>query len=453
MHRFLLILSVFLAFFLGGQYTAAQGPSNVLVAQDRTEPIVAVDPRAPSTIIVGTNTNYDAPVGGTYPDGFFTSHDGGKSFRAGSAPVLSPWTTEADPSMVIAGSGTAFFTYLAESPSYCSQAGGSAIIVSRSYDGGRTFGRPTIVDRNPADDKPFSAVESFPGQRAHTFVSWTRQIGKTDAIWFARSANGGDSFSPPVQLYRSSNNNFGSIPVVGPHGHISVIWSSYPDRAYTQFGTTALLLRTSSDDGRHFGPVHAVKRRIPTLALTALPGQLRNQTTPSVVAASDGSLYVAWSQRTRIRASGAADADIMVSRSTTNGRSWSTPHSVNDVHANDRFMPALAPLPDGSVGAVFYDRRRSSGLLDVYAARFSFSGGFHASTNVRLTQGTAPVSDILLLVPGHSSCFYPGRFFGDYIGAAAGQNGELDAVWADTQAHVPNRTDIWFARTRLPAIR
>jgi|SRR5579884_924873 len=115
-------------------------------------------------------------------------------------------------------------------------------------------------------------------------------------------------------------------------------------------------------------------------------------------------------------------------------------------------MPSVSVLPDGSLGVAFYDRRNGPWELDVYAARVSFDGGFHASTNVRITQGTSPVGDILFLKPGHSSCFYPGRFFGDYIGTAAEGNGDLCIVWADTQAHVYPRTDIWFARVRLPLL-
>src|SRR5579884_4054542 len=130
MHR-LAIVAALLASLLGvGHVRSASPPRNVLVARDRTEPIVAVDPHDPSIIIVGTNTNYDAPRGDTYPDGYFTSQNGGKSFSAGDAPVISPWTTEADPSMAIAESGTAFFTYLAEAPTYCSAAGGSAVILA-----------------------------------------------------------------------------------------------------------------------------------------------------------------------------------------------------------------------------------------------------------------------------------------------------------------------------------
>lgn len=425
--------------------------TNVLVAYDRTEPAVATDPHHRSTVVVVTNTNYDAPVAGTYPVGFFASHNGGRSFQAGNAPVLAPWTTQADPSVAINNRGTVFFTYLAESPTFCSEAGGSAIILARSFDHGRSFSSPSLVDRNPSDDKPFEAVESKRTGLAHVFVSWTRQEGNRDGIWLARSTNGGATFGPPTRLYLSLNNGFGSVPAVGKHGWVYVAWSSYPDRAYTEDGTATMLIRASADDGQHFGPVRAVSKPFPTLPLMALPGDLRNQTTPSLAVAPNGTLYLAWSQLGKQLANGAAEANIMLSRSTTHGRTWSTPRVVNDARVGDRFMPTISVLPGGSVGIAFYDRRNGPGELDLYAARVSFQGGFHRSPNVRVTQGSAPVSDIYYMAPGHSSCFYPGRFFGDYIGSAPGVDGALDVSWADTQAHVYRRTDIRFAAVKFPS--
>jgi hypothetical protein len=141
-------------------------------------------------------------------------------------------------------------------------------------------------------------------------------------------------------------------------------------------------------------------------------------------------------------------SDIMLARSHDGGLHWSAPVRVNDVRSGDRFMPAIASLAGGGVGVAFYDRRRSPDLLDVYAARVHFSGHVLVSPNVRVTGGNAPVGDIQYLPPG-STCFLPGRFFGDYIGAAGDRSGGLCVVWADTQLHIPNETDIWFARVRF----
>lgn len=439
-----------LAFFLAGGAAAAT-PGNVLVSPDRTEPVVATDPNNPNLVIAAANTNYDVQVNGHEPVAFFTSTNGGQSFTTGYPPVIAPWTVEADPSLVINRHSTGFFTYLAESPTFCSAAGGSAIILSRSYDHGRSFGAPTIVDNNPQDDKPFMAVEDFPAVRSHIFVSWTRQEGNQDAIWVSRSLNGGDTFSPPLRLYISTNNNFGSVPVVGAHGRIYVIWSSYPDLPTNTYGTARLLYRVSTDDGAHFGPVRRIGNPFPILPPMAMPGYLREETMPGATAAPDGTVYVTWSQLHKKMTGGEGEADIMISRTTNGGTSWSSPKRVNDVRGYDRFMPAPSVLSDGSIGVAFYDRRGGWDDLATYAGRVSFRHGFHRWANVRVSRGIAPIGDIYFLAPGQSSCFFPGRFFGDYIGSSPGSGNSLNVVWAGSQSHVADRTDIWFARVDVHA--
>jgi hypothetical protein len=433
--------------------SAPAGPVNVLVAYDRTEPFVAVDPHAPSTVVVVANTNYDAPRNGTYPAGYFTSRDGGATFGAGDAPVFAPYTTQADPAVSIDASGTVFFSYLAEAPSFCSSQGGAQVLLATSIDHGRSFRRPTVVDTAPSDDKPFSAVEDVPGQRfAHVFVTWARPLAHVEQIWLARSTNGGATFGKPIKLYTSRDANYGSLPVVGPHGHIYVVWSSFPASSYTQVGHAQILMRASSDYGKRFGTVTRVTRSFPSVPINAAPGDLRSEPGPWMLATPDGSLAVAWAQVSH-SLGGPVEADVLVSRSTNRGVTWSAPARVNDVLRGDRFMPVLTAMPDGSVGVAFYDRRNGGNDLEVYAARVSFRHGFHRSVNLRVTHGTAPISDIYDDKPGASSCFYPGRFFGDYIGAAAMSSNRMAVVWADTQLHVYARTDIWFARVTLPPAR
>jgi hypothetical protein len=121
---------------------------------------------------------------------------------------------------------------------------------------------------------------------------------------------------------------------------------------------------------------------------------------------------------------------------------------VNDAAGGDRFMPALTVLKDGSVGVAFYDRRRGRGRLDVYAARVAWSHGPHVSTNVRLNTGPSYTHYIYYLAPT-STCFSPGRFFGDYI-AVASAGGGMCVVWADTQLQAQNETDIWYRAVTLP---
>lgn len=425
-------------------------PSSLLITTDRTEPIVALDPRDPSTIVVGTNTNYDAAVNGVYPVAYFTSHNGGHSFQGGVVPLPAGYVTAADPSVSIARSGTVFYAYLAESPSYCTSAGRSAVVVSTSTDGGRSFHTPVVVDVNTANDKPFLDIESIPGRKAHVFVTWTRFFANKSEVMLTRSTDGGQSFSPAHGLFTSTRDNSGSIPLTAPHGRMYVIWASVADNGLSKTNPARVLIRTSLDDGVHFGPVHGAGPRFTSIPRMAEPESLRNLTLPAAAVSASGTLYVAWSQVKHDYGGGSVSSDIVLTRSTNGGRSWASPQRVNDSRTRDRFMPSLSPYSDGTVGVAYYDRRAGPRDLGLYAARMRWRSRWSVPRNTRINAGPSPVSRILYIPPG-STCLSPGRFFGDYIGTAAGKNGRLYIVWADGRRGVDRQTDIWFAAAGLAA--
>lgn len=446
MARFLSLLASLLLLPVAASASSARLPANLMLAPGRTEPIVAVDPANPSIIVAGSNTNYGAPVHGTYPVGSFASTDGGRSFSSLNVPMHWPYTTGADPTVAIAGDGTVFFNYLGETPAYCS-GGKSAIVLAHSIDHGRSYRPPLVIDDNPADDKPSMTVQSIPGRPSHIFVAWTRWHNTGSDIWFARSTNGGASFSRPRMLASSSLDNFSPEPVVGVHGRIYVFWSIFPQESLGNVLPTRIEMRASSDDGAHFAPGRTIVR-FHSIPRMAQPGSLRTLPMPAVTATPDGTLYLAWPQATT-RHGSAWNANIEIARSSDGGLSWSRHVRVNDVTRGDRFMPAISAFGNDAVGLAFYDRRNGGGSLDLYAARVTYDGRFHVSPNRRVNRRTSPISDIYYIAPG-STCFSPGRFFGDYIGVAA-DAGSLCVVWADTQSHRADHTDIWFARLSFAA--
>lgn len=420
----------------------------VLLARNRTEPTVAVDPRNPSIVVASANTNYSAPVNGTYPTEAFYSSDGGRTFGAESAPEVPPYTTGADTTVAVAHDGTVFYSYLGETPAFCS-GGRSAVILAHSIDHGRSYRQPVIVDSDPNDDKPNMAVESVAGQPSHVFMTWSRIHEHTSEALVSRSFDGGRTFSRPIVLRHSVGYNFGTVPVIGIDGHVYVFWSVFPEGDMSRVLPLQFYMSRSSDDGVHFsrprrvlGPFHGEPQM-------AEPGSLRTLTMPAVTAIGGGSLVLAWPQVTKSYGHGVVDTDILVSRSRT-GVSWSRPVRVNDSRAGDRFMPAIAALRDGSVGIAFYDRRQGHGHLDLYAARVSWSHGAHISHNVRLNASPSWTRLVYYLSPT-STCFSPGRFFGDYIGVAA-RGASFCAVWADTQLGEQDETDIWYRSLRLPQV-
>jgi hypothetical protein len=449
MHRVTLILLGLLLIATPTVGRAAPSrPADVLVATDRTEPVVAVDPAHPSIVVAGANTNYDAPVNGTFPTAWFASANGGRSFSHNNVPLRAPYTTAADPTVAIARDGTVFYSYLGETPAYCS-GGRSAVMLAHSIDHGRSFRGPVEVDSNPADDKPSMAVEGRPQGASHIFLTWTRWYSHSSEVWLGRSVDGGASFAPPIRLRASGLGNFGSVPLVAPHHRIYVFWSAFPDNNENRVARTEILMRASTDDGRDFGPARDISGPFPALPGMTQPGSLRNLTMPTAAVGKNGGVYVAYARVSAQHKDGSDNANIVLIRSTNGGTTWSKRVNVNDVTRGDRFMPAMAAFPDGSIGLAFYDRRSSRANLDVYAARVTDDGTLHVSPNVRLNSSDAPIADIYYIKPG-STCFAPGRFFGDYIGVAPGSGHSLCAVWSDTQRRVPNQTDIWFTRRALP---
>jgi hypothetical protein len=250
-------------------------------------------------------------------------------------------------------------------------------------------------------------------------------------------------------LYSSLLDNFGPVPAVGPHGRVYVFWAVFPEDPSSTPSKTVIYMRASSDDGARFDPVRQVAGPFYGVPRMAQPGSLRNLTMPAVAIGRSGKIYLAWSAAVRQHPDKSVDADILMKWSRNEGATWSQAIRVNDARTMDRFMPAISVLPDGSAGLVFYDRRASPWQMDVYAARVSFRGGVRVSRNVRVTAASSSISDIYYLAPG-STCFSPGRFFGDYIGSSACGDGTLCVVWADAQLRVQDETEVWFARVPLP---
>jgi hypothetical protein len=428
-------------------------PKNILVVRGSTEPVVLADPHHPARVVVASNPA--VPVNAKYPMTFYVSGDGGRTFTHQTAPLTDPYAFAADPSLGVADNGTIFFGYEAATPTYCGGGpGSSAIFVASAPKRSDTFRAPVLVDSATFDDKPFLTVESSPGKASHVFIVWSRyqsSISK-NLVLLARSTDGGVTFGAPVTLNASTGDTTGAIPVVGPGHHIYVFWPETRGSGLAKVGSTSVYMMASADDGQHFDAPRVVAGPFGTLPAMLEPGDLRTPELVSAAATPKGRLYLTWTAVSHDYGQGTVDADIMVSSSTNHGTSWTTPERVNDVSRGDRFMPALSTYPDGSAGLAFYDRRAGAENLAVYAAHVSFVGGYHRTANLRLTADPSPVADIYEDKPGHSKCFSPGRFFGDYIGTYAGRGRKLLVTWCDTQQQHQNETDVWLANVTLPRL-
>ena len=425
-------------------------PLNVLVAQNRTEPALALDPRG---IVAAANPDYyhARPPGPLQTT--FASSDGA-SWTQGAVPTYGNFTGLADPSLAVDARGRAYYLYMGETPTYCGQDGNTALLLGRSDDGGHTFAPPTVVDINGWDDKPRVAVNataSGNGSGGHTtvYVAFSRWLTPDRQILFMRSTDDGHTFAEtPKILYASPGFNWGAVPVAGPHGRVYVLWAHYENPGLYTPVHARIMLRASTDNGHTFAPPVTVDG-FTGLPRILTPGALRVFTYPVAgVDPRSGALYVAWVRArplTRPAYAGQVAADVMLTRSRDGGRTWTQPTTLNDAAAGDRFMPALSIGADGLIRVAFYDRRADGTRFGLYGVALHDAGErLEVWPNRQVSATLSSPYTLHYIAPG-SSCVAPGRFMGDYIDAATTRDGALDGMWTDTAASAPGESDIMFA--------
>lgn len=399
------------------------GP-NVLANQDATvqqqnEPSIAVNPNNPAHVIASSNDYRLRQGSGDVHPGYYVSFDGGHTWPGDGIIDLSqiPDNPPAggDPAMAIYDANHVYFAYIAFHRTL-DEVGG--VFVSKSTDGGLTWLPPVEVAHNSSTvfhDKEYIAVDATGGPYdGNVYVSWTR-FEASYPIYFARSTDGGASFSTPYQISDSAYCQ-GSVPAVAPNGDVFVVWYDYMDNS-------AHMAR-STNGGLSFGTPFTVA------AITPIPsplpgGSFRNNSFPVVaISPTNGSLYVVWNDYRN------GDADIYLTRSTNNGASWSPPVRLNDDPlGNDahQFFPWVTVAPNGTVYVGWFDSRHDP---DYYNAPFIYDAYVTRSTDNGLSwEANARISTVS---SDATIGFDPNDFIGDYSGIAA-TNEFVYPAWVDTR--------------------
>jgi len=449
-------------------------PHDTLMATRRSEPSIAVNPSRPDNLLITTNATYDPTRRHYHPPFLFASSDGGRHWRGQPLPLPAPFGTGADTSVGFDAAGTAYIGLLGENYNrFCRVSEGStAVLVTRTSDGGRTPQPPVIVDISPAgatDDKPLLAVAAsgpHVGSPPLVVVAWTRWFDAGgSAIMVSRSPDGGRAWSRPLALFRSATAaNMGAVPLIGPRGETYVLWAHYGDRFLDNAPQAwRALLRRSTDGGRAFGPT----RRLPlsrSLPQLLTPGHLRILPLPAeALDPLRGALYVAWAQARPLPAAEQAttleanepstvDADIVLSRSRDHGATWSGPLIINDTPRGDRFQPALAVAPGGLLAILFYDRRADHGgfMPSLVLAHDQGRTLLVSPTQALAAQPSQPFR--LTYFQRVTNCIEEGRFVGDYNGVAANPaRGRIVATWGDNERGGWEQPDIRFGVVKATA--
>jgi hypothetical protein len=368
----------------------------------------------------------------------FSSCGGGTQANGGGFDrATDPWVS-------IAPDGTAWAMSLSTTGGSFAAGSANAMLVSRSTDGGRTWGAtvPLIADTAPYfNDK--NTLTADPYDSRYAYAVWDRlaATGGGPAM-FARTVDGGATWEPARAIYDpgAPAQTIGNVIVVPAAGVLVNVTLRLDESGSTRIASV-LAMRSTDRGQTWFAPVRVadffgIGARDPETGAGIRDGAIIVQ----AAAGTDGSVHVVW-QDARF-SSGARDA-IAYSRSTDGGLTWSTPVRVNPNAAVAAFTPAVQVLADGTVGVSYFDLRDNTPdaatLLAGYFLARSGDGGRTWSE----TRLAAPFD--LATAPNAG-----GPFLGDYMGLAKGGNDFL-SLFVRTTGDLANRNDVYFARAARSA--
>ncbi|MFQ5710046.1 MAG: hypothetical protein ACE5HO_21535, partial [bacterium] len=216
-----------------------------------------------------------------------------------------------------------------------------------------------------------------------------------------------------------------------PNGELYATWAVYDDWGSGVYGEDAIGFNKSTNGGGDWG----IERRILNIQGIRDSWTHKNPQGPNApigvnsfpAMAVDrsggiwnGSIYLVWADKRN------GDPDILLSKSTNGGTTWSSPIRVNDDvigNGKDQWFPWITVSPYGLINIVFCDSRNdpNNQLTEVWVAQSSDGGQTFANFKA---------SDVAFTpypIPGYR----PG-YMGDYIGITS-KAGKAYACWMDNR--------------------
>ncbi|RAG85126.1 hypothetical protein DN069_13440 [Streptacidiphilus pinicola] len=376
--------------------------------------------------------------GGASNIGWATSTDGGQTWTHGFMPATTantggPYGQVSDASVAYdAKDGVWMVSWLGIDAS-----GNVDVDLSRSTDGGQTWGNPVTISTGTFDDKNWSVCDNHSSSPYYgqCYTEYD-DANAGDAEHMRTSTDGGQSWGSEMSP-ADGPSGLGGQPVVQPNGTVVVPFSSASSNEERSF--------TSTNGGASWGssvqiaPVsHHTVAGLEDAAndMTRLRPRdtLRESPLPSAEIDASGKVYAVWSDCSF--RSGCSSNDIIMSTST-NGTSWSSPVRVpiDAVSStDDHFTPGIGVDPSSSGGTArigvtyyYYPNANCTDTTCQLEAGY-ISSGNGGTTWTTAVQLAGPMT--LAWLPNTSQ----GRMFGDYISTSVLAGGNAVTVIPVAQA-------------------
>jgi hypothetical protein len=331
--------------------------------------------------------------------------------------------------------------------------GNSEIFFSVSHDDGETFSIPlNISESTGASQFPQIACEGN-----NVYVVWQDTIDGNFEIFFARSADGGQTFSTPDNISENSGNS-GSPQITVEGNNVYVVWVD--NTSTTPLNTFDIFFARSTDGGQTFSTPDNISENT------------GNSNSPQI--SSEGNnVYVVWVDNTEL-----ANTDIFFSRSTNGGQTFSTPpgNNISQTTGNS-FSPQISS--EGNNVIVVWNQL-VSGTFEVYFARSGNDGATFSTADNLSEEDANESSDPQISSEGNnvyvvwqdfnfdfsaSEIFFalstdggltfsapPGNNISENTGLSvspqiSSEGNNVYVVWVDNTELNPGNNDIFFARS------
>jgi hypothetical protein len=402
------------------------------------EPDVAVSPVNPQ-IMVAVAHDCRFANGGAADISYAWTHDGGAHWHHAPMPGLTravggAWARASDPVVAFGPDGSVYVSALVFD---LTCPGG--VTVSRSVNGGQTFGPPVLAHKsttcNYSDDKNWLVVDNQPNSPFY---------GRLYQFWTAFLTVGGKSAGSP-QVVRWSDdqgrhwssthvvsgphaNTQNSQPVIQPDGTITDVYMDFGgqgagdsvqgggggehwgSRQSAAGSGVSLVSRVSQDGGATWSAPSLVVKNVgggPAGIRCCLPATAADPVT--------GRMYTVWEGN----GPGAMDP-VWLSRSA-DGLTWSAPVRVSrDPGSTIQHVNVAVTAYGGKVYVPYGTRNTAVDSGNLIQQQISSSGDGGTSFGPPLSVG--PLSDLTY------AAVAGGKFPGDYIGASATAT-RLTVVW------------------------
>ena len=393
--------------------------TGTLYPNAEVEPFVAANPRNPLNL-VNTWQQDRWSDGGSQGLATAYSFDGGLHWRRGFPPFTrcaggnatngGDYERGSDPWVSFSPNGTVHALVLVINNAPSPGAPSSAMLATRSTDGGRTWSRIATLVADTAErfnDK--NTITADPTDSRYVYAVWDRldfvSPDSAGPTLLARSTNNGRSWEPARIIYDPGVNGqtIGNRIEVLPDGTLVNVFT---DIDYVA-GTLTLRAIRSTDKGATWSAPIKVADELPLGTVDPETGTpIRDAAIlPQFAVSRAGKISVVWQDA---RFSGFQRDGIAYAESTDGGLTWSEPVQINRDPLVQAFIPTIHVRRDGGIGVSYYDLRSNTAdpatlPTDLWLTRSRDGLTWHES---RVTQ-TFDVA---------GAPFAGGLFLGDYQG-------------------------------------